>query len=332
MTANLTAHRTAPENSGAVRPVGRLRAPLAVGALALTLLTGCTATSGPDLSTTTPPATDPGPSPAEIVNPTVVGLVASFGNCDKSEGVVAKMVTSWSPAAVVTAGGNTQDANDCTPFTQSVNDYYADYLDGPDGPRFFPALDASDYDNPGAGLDAYQAAFPYLNTSADPSGRWYEQSLERLHFYVLDSQVKGKDLEQQKTWLKDALTAAGGAEAGAWDIVVVADPPFSSASTKAPLTPDSGWDFKGWGADLVIGGHERIFEDVVVDDLHYVTAGVGAGAKGAVCPTTLVAGSEKCVDGPGAIRLLGTTDVLAVEYHQPKGSKSTIAHTITLQR
>ncbi len=299
----------------------KARAAVALLSLALSFaVTSCTqpgGTGGAAPSTTA--GARPSARAAAPGDQTTVALISDFGQCDDGERQVADLVRSWDPAIVVTAGDNSQGVAGCVPFTESVGAYYADYLSGPRGPRFFPTLGNHDYDDPGAGLAAYRAFFPYLGTGADPLGRWYVTSVGNLNFYVLDTQAPIAEMPKQQEFLKSALADAAP---GTWNIVMLHKPPITSGPHPplVEMQEASGWKYKEWGANLVIAGHQHILEDVVIDGLHFVTAGVGGRKLARKCAAARTEGSRTCLEGLGAARLIATDTTLAFEYHLIGGS------------
>lgn len=63
----------------------------------------------------------------------------------------------------------------------------------------------------------------------------------------------------------------------------------------------AGWDYREWGAEIVVTGHQHTYEDIVVD-------------------------------GPGPMRLTATPETLILEYHQPVGGSDVVIDVITLDR
>jgi hypothetical protein len=299
-----------------------------IAAAGLALLAACS-TAAPS---TTPAAAGVGPAIA-TEPPTVVAFIADYGNCDEGQAAVADMVDSWRVAAVVTGGDNTQGIEDCVPYEQSVEPYYGDYLGASDPPRFLPALGNHDYDNRGAGLSAYRRAFPHLPTDADPQGRWYTETVDGISFFVLDSEAPPEDQAAQQRWLQDALREAAPVDPQTWRIVVFHRPAHSSGShgSHTPMQEAAGWALQDWGADLVLNGHQHIYEDVVADGLHHVTGTTGAQGTVRPCPAERIPGSRICVSGAGALRLTATADTLEVELHLA-ADPSTAADRITLNR
>jgi len=275
----------------------------------------------------------PAPRPvARTERPTVVAFIADFGTCDEGQSAVADMVDSWHADAVVTGGDNTQGVEGCLPYTRSVEPSYGDYL-AADPPRFFPALGNHDYTDPGAGLAAYSAAFPHVPTDDDPQGRWYDQTIGDITVFVLDSEAPPQHQVTQQRWLEDTLTEAAATAPDTWRLVVFHRPAHSSGhhGSHAPMQEAAGWELQDWGADLVLNGHQHIYEDVLVDGLHHVTAPTGALGTVRECPAELVPQSRVCIEGAGALRLTATSQTLHVELHLAD-APDTAADRITLHR
>lgn len=332
---SLTTQRALPR-SAYRRTRRHLRAAVRLAAfLVAAAVAGCAPTTGGAPPSTASPWSSN--TTTEVSSPTTtIGLVADFGNCADGERAVASMINSWKVDAVVTAGDNTYVAPKCEPFTNSVGNYYGQYFSTDKGPAFFPALGNHDYDNVGAGLDKYNAIFHFISTTADAKRRWYDVKISGIHVFVLDNYAPPADLALQQTWLKQALATAQKDDPAGWRVVVVHTPPYSSGVHPAnpAMQPSAGWDYRGWGADVVIAGHQHIYEDVIVDGFHYITAGLGTNGAGEErpCPTTYVSGSRICVAGPGALRLAATAEAMSVAYHQPKGGASAIADVVTFHR
>jgi hypothetical protein len=300
----------------------------------VTLLAACSqATSAPSPDPTSRPAS--AEATASSGSGTTLAVVADFGNCGPGEARVAQMVDAWDVAAVATAGDNTYTATGCAPFTDSVGDYYGEYVDDPAGPRFFPTLGNHDYENADAGLEAYVSYFSYLSTEADPQRRWYDTRVGNIHLFMLDNDAPDADLEAQRTWLRGELTASRAEAPDEWNIVVFHKPAFTSGphEPETSMRPDAGWDYTAWGADVVIAGHQHVYEDVVVDGLHHVTAGIGTnGLERGGCPVEPTTGSRICLEGEGAMRLVATPTSLTLEYRAPDDGEGVVKDAVTLPR
>jgi len=312
--------------------VARLVAGLIMMLGAISVLAGCAA-SHDDYRPTVLPVDPSIPTPTATSESSVSGsvaLIAEYGDCSEGERQVAEMVGTWPVSLVATAGGNAIAAPGCTAYTQSVGDFYGRFLGGADGARFFPAPGIDDY--AGAGEAAYRDYFRYLVTMGEDP-RWYKANIGNINLFLLDSELGGSDLDTQRTWLQQQLMLARSDEPGFWNVVVLNRPPFASVphAENAAMQPAAGWDFKGWGADAVVSGHERLWEQLEVDGLTYVIAGVGASDV-AECPATLSPDSKGCVAGAGAVLLTGYPDRLMLEYRTPDGAQGTTAASITLTR
>jgi predicted phosphodiesterase len=307
----------------------------AAGAIAsmatMMLLTGCVLVP-PASPAPAPASTSPDASPPTT---TRLALISDFGTCDAGEQWTADQVTAWKVDAIVTAGDNTQNEPDCVPYAQSVWGYFERSPDGQGAPPLWPTLGNHDYSDAGAGLDAYRSAFPYLSTAADAEQRWYTQTVADVTLYVLDSETSPEELSTQRAWLKQALADQRAAHPAAWNVVLFHRPAYTSGEHEDNLEmrPTAGWDYADWGADIVISGHQHIYEDVVIDGLHYVTAGLGGTANFRACPAERDAGSRLCLDGTGASVIEATADEFVLQYYQPDAEgHPVVGDTLTLRR
>lgn len=333
-----TATRTTTVRGNARRSRARWSLPMM---LLAGVLAGCSSGAGaspaPTQATTTATqATTASSSPTQPALPTKLALITDFGNCDKGEAQVADMVLAWGAEAIATAGDNTQGEKNCVPYTDSVDDYYSSYTKDPAGPRFWPVLGNHDYENATAGLDAYRNYFTYLSDAADPEQRWYDKRVGGIHLFMLDSDAPEADLAAQRNWLKAAVARTRSEEPDAWTIAMFHRPVHSSGvhGEFEPMSEAADWDYAGWGIDIVIAGHQHIYEDVLVDGLHHVTAGVGASGIARRCPTEAkrVEGSRLCITGPGAMLLTATPAALKLEFHQPIDGADVVKDVIDLSR
>jgi hypothetical protein len=311
----------------------RVRSSLAAALLLLALtMGGCTA--GTSLSDDEPDRSDPEPTvTTDSGGRAEFAIITDFGNCDDGERQVADMVASWNPQIVATAGDNTQGAPQCEPFAQSVGDYYSSFLTGPDGPAFFPVPGNHDYEDAGAGEVAYLDYFAYLAAVSD-NPLWYEVSVGNVNLFMLDSEVTADQLAQQRDWLQSALTGAQSTNPSSWNIVIFHRPPFTSGPHEPNLEmrPDAGWDYPGWGADLVVTGHQHVYEELEVDGFPYLVAGVGASGLVRPCPTELAEGSTGCTEGYGALLVTASDQKLSLDYRSPDGALGTSLRSLELSR
>ena len=250
------------------------------------------------------------------------------------------MVKAWPISAIVTTGDNTQNRPGCVPYEQSVWGYYDRNPDGTGVIPFWPAPGNHDYTDEGAGMDAYRQAFPYLPKDADPQQRWYTVNLGRIQTFVIDTELTPEELETQKTWLEAELKKSRAANPETWNLVLLHRPAYTSGphEPKREMRPDAGWTYRDWGADIVMAGHQHVYEDLIVDDFHYLTTGVGGGLIDRDCPVEQRDYSRVCIagtSGSGAIMIEATAQHLVLRYYMfadgPEG-QPTIADTIALTR
>ena len=308
----------------------RLFAGVVACAAVVLALAGCVAP--PPAISDPRPSENPQPSPPAA---TRLALISDFGTCDAGEQWTADQAVSWGVDAIVTAGDNSQGVEGCIPYAESVWGYFDRGPDGQGVPPLWPTLGNHDYTDEGAGLDAYRAAFPYLDTAADAEQRWYTQDVGEVTLFVLDSETTPEELDTQRTWLQEELTDQRATRPDAWNVVLFHRPAYTSGvhEDNREMRPTAGWDYAGWGADIVIAGHQHIYEDVVVDGLHYLTAGLGGTANYRECPAELREGSRLCLDGTGASVIEATPDELVLQYFQPDAEgTATLGDTIRLNR
>ena len=302
---------------------------VALAAAAL-VLAGCVAVPRANSDPRPSESAEPSPTPA-----TRLALISDFGTCDAGEQWTADQVDAWGVDAIVTAGDNTQHEAGCIPYAESVWGYFEQGRDGQGSPPLWPTLGNHDYSDEGAGLDAYRAAFPYLSTAADAQQRWYTQDVGAVTLIVLDSETTPEELELQRGWLKETLSDQRADRPDAWNVVLFHRPAYTSGvhDDNREMRPTAGWDYAGWGADIVIAGHQHIYEDVVVDGLHYVTAGIGGTANARECPVELREGSRLCLAGTGASVIEATADQFVLRYYQPDAEgNAALGDTVRLSR
>ncbi len=158
-----------------------------------------------------------------------------------------------------------------------------------------------------------------------------------IHLFVLDNDAPDADLAAQQTWLREGLAASRADDPSTWNVVIFHKPAFTSASheDEVAMRPDAGWDYRGWGADIVIAGHQHVYEDVVVDGMHYVTAGIATnGLERGGCDDELTDRQPPVPHRGGgcALRLVATPTSLTLDYRQPSDAGDVVLDVITLSR
>ena len=209
---------------------------------------------------------------------TVLAIVGDAGELNDDTLAVAALVGSADPAAVFTVGDNeyVSEGRTVDAYEESVGRVYGRWLD--DG-TFFPIPGDHDYgdrcgdpDAP-ADLDAY---LEYFDLPAGPEDEtYYDVRIDDVHVFALDSMPEchrdgGARLARQRAWLAETATASDAA----LKIVLLHNPPHSSGISHGSVE-ELRWDFAGWGVDLVVSGHDHIYERSTHAGVPYVVNGLG---------------------------------------------------------
>jgi predicted phosphodiesterase len=269
-----------------------------VVALSSVALSGCAVTSGAETLSPSTAATN-----AAFTAGGTVAIIGDFGSGDANERAVADLVAAASPEAVLTVGDNVYtDAG----YARQVGDYYGAFVAGE---RFFPATGNHDYDQ---GIENFDDYFGYLNGQRD-----YTVVLGSAEFFVLDGEQGMASLDanhNQEMWLRRVVSAS----TADYKIVIVHYPPFSSGDRHGS-TPDYQWDFASMGIDLVLSGHDHIYERIVVGGVTYIVN--GAGGKALYGCGDRVSGSAVCFDDNfGALFLRFGPEGLLAQFAAVDGS------------
>ncbi|HEY3593745.1 MAG TPA: metallophosphoesterase, partial [Polyangiaceae bacterium] len=98
-----------------------------------------------------------------------------------------------------------------------------------------------------------------------------------VHLYALDSDRHEPDGttadSTQGTWLKQKLAASKSC----YDVVYFHHPPYSNGS-HGP-SPNMRWPFRTWGAEVVLAGHDHIYQRFEVDGIPYIVNGLGGSSR-----------------------------------------------------
>jgi len=204
-------------------------------------------------------------------------VIGDYGLASANEAAVADLVASLQPDFIVTLGDNNYVLGGSDTIDANIGQYYHDYIfpysggygGGADRNRFFPALGNHDWETAGAA--------PYLDYFALPGNeRYYDVVQGDVHLYAIDSDPGEPDGvsadSPQAEWLRLGLAAS----TASWRIVYMHHPPFSSGYHGSNAYMQ--WPYAAWGADLVLAGHDHIYERLEEDGLTYVVNGLGGAA------------------------------------------------------
>ena len=213
---------------------------------------------------------------------TTFAIVTDFGYAGSTTVAnVANMVNSWDPEFIVTAGDNSQGTTCGTGcYEDVVGAYYgpqavsAGRSDFITSGNFWPVAGNHDHMAPTSNYLAYFNYIPPEGTSEGATSLYYDFVRGPVHFFMLNSGETDNqpmpDEALQKTFLQNGLANS----TAPWKLVVFHRPPYTSG-TYHGSDVNLQWPFEEWGADLVITGHNHIYERIYKEEgeLRYITAG-----------------------------------------------------------
>jgi hypothetical protein len=218
-------------------------------------------------------------------------VIGDYGADNANELAVSNLVKDWTPDFIITVGDNNYNDGAAETIDQNIGKYYASFIhpySGNYGPgssvnRFFPSLGDHDWLTPGAE--------PYLEYFQLPGNeRYYDFVWGDVHLFALDTSTTEPDGYTagsiQAQWLQNALQGS----TSPWKVVYLHHSPYSSGEHGGREYMQL-WDFKGWGASVVIGGHDHDYERLEIDGLPYIVNGLGGAgyrAMGTPIPGSLV--------------------------------------------
>jgi hypothetical protein len=207
-------------------------------------------------------------------------VIGDYGDGSDNEARVAALVASWNPDFVITTGDNNYLDGEASTIDDNIGQYYSAFIGnytgayGPGSPtnRFWPSLGNHDWDS--MGCDASDCSGPYLDYFTLPGNeRYFDVDFGLLHLYALDSDTSEPDgagvNSPQASWLQGKLAASDSC----FDVVYFHLPPYSSGQHGS--IERMRWPFAGWGADVVLSGHDHSYERLDVGGLAYIVNGLG---------------------------------------------------------
>ncbi len=245
-------------------------------------------------------------------------VVGGYGDASGgNEAPVARLVKSWQPDFIITLGGNnypngeasTIDANIGQYYHQYIYNYQGDYGSGSPSQSFLPALGEEDYRTDGAR--------PYLNYFTLPGNeRYYDFVRGDMHFFVLDSNRETPDGVSpdgvQATWLRNGLAQA----AETWKIVYFYHSPYSSGAQGS--NDYMRWNFKGWGASIVLSGQHNGYERLLTDDFPFIVNGLG-GHSGDDFEEISLSSRFRYNENFGAMKVESNQSIIQFQFYNRQG-------------
>lgn len=94
---------------------------------------------------------------------------------------------------------------------------------------------------------------------------------------------------------------------------------FTGSGTFQNSCADFRWPFREWGATLVLGGLNRVYERLVVDNLPYVTVGTGGAELGTFLDSPVLGSLLRYNSDFGAVKGTVTCDSIKLEMTNTSG-------------
>ena len=192
----------------------------------------------------------------------------------------AELIYSWQPDFIITVGDNnyplgaasTIDLNIGRPYHEFIYPYVGEFVPGAKSNRFWPALGNHDWDSLSClGSRCFGPYFDYFTLPNNE--RYYDFVQGPIHFFVTNSDTREPDGMTtgsiQGRWLKEQLAAS----TATWKVVYMHHSPYSSGRHGA--LPFRQWPYREWGADVVLSGHDHMYERLLVDEMLYFVNGAG---------------------------------------------------------
>ncbi|MHB8877349.1 MAG: metallophosphoesterase family protein, partial [Myxococcaceae bacterium] len=149
--------------------------------------------------------------------------------------------------------------------------------------------------------------------------RYYEADLGLVHLFMLDLDRKEPDGNSadsvQARWLKSRLAASRAC----FKVVAGHQTPYSSGDRHGS-DRKLQWPFAAWGADVVVVGHEHLYERLEVDGIPYLVNGAG-GAALYDFDDPLPESRVRFRDDWGALRVTATQIGIGYEFITVRGRR-----------
>lgn len=216
----------------------------------------------------------------EIDGPIRFAVIGDYGSGSEEEARVATLVNSWSPDFVITTGDNNYPDGEAATIDDHIGQYYSQFIGnyqgayGPGSPtnRFWPSLGNHDWHTIDCRAGSCSGAyFDYFTLPGNE--RYYEVDLGLVHLFAVDSDSEEPDGARedsiQASWLRNQLATSDSC----YDVLFFHHAPYSSGEhgPKGRMQ----WPFSAWGADVVMSGHDHLYERLEVDGIPYFVNGAG---------------------------------------------------------
>ena len=202
--------------------------------------------------------------------------IGDFGENNNNHTRVADLIKSWNPDLIITAGDNRYGNNN---YDNVIGRRYCDFLQGVRSGnncaggnalenRFFPSIGNHEYSD-GGGINEYLRYF-----SLPGNERYYDFVRGPVHFFAINSDGREPDGNSRNSIQARNLRDALAESEASWKVVFFHHAPYSSSSNHGS-NRTLQWPFAAWGADVVISGHDHIYERIERDGIVYFVNGLG---------------------------------------------------------
>ncbi|MEM1269729.1 MAG: metallophosphoesterase, partial [Bacteroidota bacterium] len=256
-------------------------------------------------------------------------VVGDFGGYDIGNErtlAVSRLIDSWDPEFIVTTGDNNYPKGEQRSIDRCIGEPYADYIapykgqfgQGATTNKFFPSLGNHDWYSITCSGDTCTG--PYFDFFELPGNeRYYDFVRGPVHFFIINSnsaEPAGIDPNSaQARWLRDKLAAS----TSCWQAVILHHPPFSSSTRGG--TPVMRWPYAAWGADMVLAGHEHLYERLTRDGIPYIITGAGGRSPYNFARTPEEGSEVRWTGGNGASLMNATCAEIQIEFYDTDGAR-----------
>lgn len=253
-------------------------------------------------------------------------FIGDYGENTTGELMVKNTMLNWMSEkdTLFTLGDNNYPNGEATTIMENVGKYYSEFMypfntSGFSNPNrykgssnlinyFFACFGNHDwYSNP---TYSYLLFFGHNipNTSSGNDRYYYVTQGKLVLFVVVDSWVGDNPpswvrpepdgisaTSVQAMWVKSILQNSSAK----WKIVIMHHPPYCSTLSTYIMR----WPYKQWGVDLVMAGHDHLYERLYIDSLYYTINGCGGAAMDPLLPTP-IQGSQKLYNSNFGFQML----------------------------
>ena len=258
------------------------------------------------------------PPPDDLPDYVRFAVIGDYGDASENEAAVSQLVHGWRPGFIITVGDNNYGSGKIENIDPRIGQFYADYIfpyRGAYGPgatsnRFYPTLGNHDWNS--QGLPAHLDYFTLPGNE-----RYYDVVRGPVHLFALSSDPREPDGVTSDSIQGQWGQAALAASTSCWNLVYFHHAPFSSGEHGS--NDWMQWPFQAWGADVVMAGHDHIYERLSIEGFPYIVNGLG-GASRYDIKTPLPGSIVRYSDTYGAMLVEATRTTLSYRFITTDGT------------